>query len=292
MSTTSPSLTIKRYYWLAKPGIIYANLFAAVSAYMFGANGFGDFSVLCGLIIGVIGVIACGCVVNNIYDTDIDIHMERTKTRSLVTKKISVMNATIYAVVLGLVGFTSLVLFTNKQTVLMGFLGLVFYVPIYTIAKRKTVHGTLIGTISGATPPVAGYAAATGHFDVTALLLFLVLVSWQMPHFYAIAIRRFDDYKKAGIPVLPVVRGVKATILQIRLYILLLLTSIIFLIFQGDTGYFFSVFMLLLVMYWLRTSLTNPKKSEQTMWAKKVFLQSLLVLVGYNVALALSVVLP
>lgn len=285
-------MTIKRYYWLAKPGIIYGNLFAAVAAYIFGAGGFGEFSVFVGMNIGVALVIACGCVINNIYDRDIDLYMERTSTRALVTKKIQVVPATIYAILLGLAGFASLIILTNLQTVVCGVVGLVFYVPIYTVAKRKTVHGTLIGTISGATPPVAGYVAATGHFDTTALLLFLVLVTWQMPHFYAIAIRRLDDYKKAKLPVLPVASGVTATIFQIRLYILSLLLSVILLIFQGDVGYIFSVCVVSLIVYWLVNAYKTPQRSEQTAWAKKIFLQSLLVLVGYNVALALSVILP
>ena len=288
MTNTTFVKMVRRYYWLAKPGIVYGNLFTAIAAYIFGAKGFGNVSVFFGMIVGVALVIACGCVLNNIYDKDIDMYMERTKSRSLVTRKITTSSAVVYAAVLGGIGFTYLVLYTNIQTVICGVVGLVFYVPIYTIAKRRTVHGTLIGTISGATPPVAGYVAATSRFDITALLLFLTLVTWQMPHFYAIAVRRLDDYKKAGIPVLPAVKGIAYTVTQIRAYIAGFIICIVLLSIYADAGVLFGVCMSMIGIRWLIGS-TASVQNDVSQWAKRVFSFSLLSLFMFNVLLAASI---
>lgn len=281
--------TLRRYYWLTKPGIIYGNLLAAVCAYIFGAKSFGSISVFFGLAVGVSFVIACGCILNNIFDRDIDAHMKRTRKRSLVTNKISVRSATIFAVILGILGFLVLLLLTNHKTALCGLVGLVFYVPIYTVAKRKTVHGTLIGTISGATPPVAGYVAATNRFDIIAFLLFLILVTWQMPHFYAIAIRRLQDYKGASIPVLPAVKGISVTKRHMVLYIAGFIIATVLFTIYSHAGYPFGVLILATGLRWMMIALGGYRTLNKELWAKSVFLFSLVSLLAVNALLVMSV---
>src|SRR5262249_37725840 len=158
-------------------------------------------------------------------DRNIDAKMERTKKRALVTGKVSPRNSLIFAFSLLAVGLLFL-LNTNALTLSIGIFAIYSYVVLYGIAKRKSVHGTLIGTIPGAASLVAGYVCATNNLDLGAFLLFLIMVSWQMPHFYAIAMYRFRDYKQAKIPVLPVVKGMKRTKLEILFYTFLFTISV------------------------------------------------------------------
>jgi protoheme IX farnesyltransferase len=216
--------------------------------------------------------------------------MKRTQGRALVTKDISVRSALIYALVLGIVGFASLIIYTNWLTAWLGAIGVVSYVIIYGYAKRTTRWGTLVGTISGAVPPVAGYTAATGRLDVAALLLFLLLVAWQMPHFYAIAIFRQKEYAAAGIPVWPIVKGLAGTRLQIIGYTLLFTALVPLLTLYGYTGLTYLVVMVAISLWWLRTILKKHSNTER--WARTLFGQSLLVLMVLSCMLALGPRLP
>jgi protoheme IX farnesyltransferase len=245
---------------------------------------------LLALVVGVTSIIAGSCVTNNYLDRNIDARMKRTQGRALVTKDISVRSALIYALVLGVVGFASLIIYTNWLTACLGAIGVVSYVIIYGYAKRATRWGTLVGTISGAVPPVAGYTAATGRLDVAALLLFLLLVAWQMPHFYAIAIFRQKEYAAAGIPVWPIVKGLAGTRLQIIGYTLLFTALVPLLTLYGYTGLTYLVVMVAISLWWLRTILKKHSNTER--WARTLFGQSLLVLMVLSCMLALGPRLP
>ncbi|NBU33249.1 protoheme IX farnesyltransferase [bacterium] len=278
---------IKQFYWMTKPGIVYSNVFAATAGYFFGAAGDVHLQTLAALLAGTALIIACGCVLNNILDVRLDALMERTKKRALVTGSITPTIAYIFATILGCVGVTLLATYTNTLTVVCGVLGLFFYVVVYGYAKRTTVHSTLIGTISGALPPVAGYVAATNQLDIKALLLFLMLVTWQMPHFYAIAIRRIDDYKRASIPLLPIVSGVQTTKRHMQLYIVLFGIVVLLLSTFGGGGIVFGSVMLVVAMRWLYIAFSTQGVTDKN-WAKKVFLFSLVSLVTANSLLILS----
>jgi protoheme IX farnesyltransferase len=281
---------IKRYYALTKPGIVRANVMAAVAGFLLASPGHIELVPLLELVVGVTSIIAGSCVTNNYLDRHIDARMKRTQGRALVTKDISVRSALIYALVLGIVGFASLIIYTNWLTAWLGAIGVVSYVIIYGYAKRTTRWGTLVGTISGAVPPVAGYTAATGRLDVAALLLFLLLVAWQMPHFYAIAIFRQKEYATAGIPVWPIVKGLASTRLQIIGYTLLFTALVPLLTLYGYTGLTYLVIMAAISLWWLRTTLKKHGNTER--WARKLFGQSLLVLLVLSCMLALGPRLP
>ena len=195
---------LKDYYYLIKPGIIYGNAINTAAGFFLAAKGNIDFLLLLKTLGGSSLIIASACVFNNYIDRDIDSKMTRTKNRTLVRGAVPDPIALLYGSLLGVIGFGVLIIYTNVLTVLVGATGMFFYVVMYSIWKRRSPYGTLVGSISGAVPPVAGYSAVTNSLDVGALILFLVLVFWQMPHFYAIAIRRREEYKEAGIPVLPV----------------------------------------------------------------------------------------
>lgn len=251
-----------------------------------------DFWLFLSLLIGTSLIIACGCVINNYIDRGIDKKMARTKKRASVTGLISFHIAMFYAAALGILGFTILVLGTNTLTVGVGVLGLFFYLVMYSVGKRRSTWGTVIGSVSGATPILAGYTAVTGHLDSGAIILLLIMVCWQMPHFYAIAMYRFDDYKAAGLPVLPVARGQRATVLQVVAYIALFTLAVASLTLSGYTGYIYLIVMVSLGLWWLKLGLQGFHAKDSKAYGRKLFLFSLKVMVALSVMTALGALLP
>jgi heme o synthase len=278
--------TFKTYYRLAKPGIVYGNALTAIAGYFYGAHGHPSLIAFLALVIGISLVMASACVYNNVLDRDIDQVMSRTRNRALVTKSVGTRAAVFYASILLVLGVIAL-LMTNILTLAIALFGHIAYAVIYTYAKRKTVHGTLIGTISGSTPPVIGYVAATNQLDITAGLLFIILVTWQMTHFFAIAIFRKDDYAKARIPVLSVVRGVQATKHQMIIYTVGFVLSIILMGLYGGTSLLWTLVMLLAGLFWLYRCF-EPDHGRVEAWARKQFGTSLVVLLLLSASLSLD----
>jgi protoheme IX farnesyltransferase len=236
-------------------------------------------------------VIAAACVFNNYLDSEIDSKMARTKNRALPSGRITPLIALIYASILMIIGFTSLSLWTNWYVVGLNFVALYSYVVIYGLAKRRTVHSTLIGSLPGAIPPAAGYVAVTNQIDIVTVLLFLAIVFWQMPHFYAIAMYRFKDYKAADLPVLTVKKGMTAALRQILLYIFGFGVVMALLTILGPAGYTYLAAAVALTGYWLYRGLYERRlKDEQ--WGKRLFLVSLLVNLIWSALTAVGARLP
>lgn len=283
----------KTYYQLAKPGIIYGNLLTAIGGFLFAAQGRIDIWLLLALAVGMSLLIGSGCVFNNYLDRDIDAKMRRTQKRALADGTISTRNALLYGSVLGIVGAAILALFTNLTTLLLGAIGFVSYVILYTFLKRKTVHGTLVGTVPGATPLIAGYTAVTGRLDLDALLLFLIMVTWQMPHFYAIAIFRRDDYAAAGIPVLSVAKGIHATKIQMVAYMVLFIIAVVLLYAPGSAGVTYLIVMGLMSVRWLWMGMQGLREGiDDNRWSRQVFKFSLIIILALSFSLSLDAWLP
>ncbi len=279
---------IKAYYQLTKPGIIYGNAINAIAGFLLASKGHFKLSLFIFVLIGESLVVASACVYNNYIDRDVDTKMSRTKKRSMAVREIPVKKALVYAAVLGTVGFSVLIIHTNWLTTLIGLVGFVDYIVLYSYSKRHSIYGTIVGSISGATPPIAGYCAVTNHFDVAAVILFITFALWQMPHFYAIAMRRFSDYKAAEIPVLPVVKGMYITKINILVYIAAFTISAATLTAFGYTGYPYLVVILILGLTWLGIGIRNFKKLENKMWGRKMFLFSLIVVLLLDVMISLG----
>jgi heme o synthase len=282
----------KKYYYLVKPGIIRGNLLMVAAGYLFASAFNISISNLLGVLTGTALIIGASCVVNNYIDRNIDKKMERTKKRALVQGTISPLSAFSYAAILAIAGTLALYFFTNLRTLAAGWLGVFFYVVVYSIFKRKSVHGTLIGSISGALPPVAGYVAFTNRFDLGALLLFLIMVAWQMTHFYAIATYRQADYKAAGIPVLPVVEGMKETKEQMLVYCILFIVATSMLTYYGYTGYVYLVVTVLLGLWWLWACVLGFQAKDDIAWGKSIFKKSLVILLVLSVMISIGPILP
>ena len=225
-------------------------------------------------IAGTAAVIAAAGTFNNIYDRDIDRIMPRTKTRPSVTGEISGKTLLLAAIALLIIGFI-LLYFTTPLAAVLGVLGVFFYVVPYTMwTKRRTIWNTEVGSISGAMPPLIGWAAvAPDIWHPACWALFAIMVIWQMPHFYAIAIRKQEDYAAANIPMLPVVKGERRTYVQTNFYLILLMASSA-LFYPLSLGLALVSFILSAV--WLGMSIVGYHKKEVKKWANKMFGYSLL----------------
>jgi heme o synthase len=279
---------IKTYYLLTKPGIIMGNAITAVAGFLLASKGTVDLLLLLKTVVGLSFVIASACVFNNYVDRDLDEKMERTKQRALVTGVISGQTACLFAALLGCLGFSLLLYATNLLAVSVAFTAFFIYVVLYGFWKRRKTIATLVGSVAGAFPPVVGYVAVSNHIDMGAWLLFSILVLWQMPHFFAIAMYRLEDYKAASVAVLPVVKGIYATKVQMLLYIASFLIATSMLTFCGYTGYRYLLTMLLLGAAWLYMSLQGFKAVNDTLWARRMFLFSLVVITVLSLMISID----
>jgi protoheme IX farnesyltransferase len=279
---------LKSYYFLSKPGIIRGNLIVAIASFLLGSAGAIDLVTLIGVSIGTSLVIASACIFNNYYDRGIDALMTRTAKRALVTGAIKNNEALMVGSMVGLVGFLALALTANWLTVAVGIVGWVSYVVIYTYFKKRTSYGTLIGSISGATPPLAGYVAATNSLDLTGLLLFLILVAWQMPHFYAIAIYRKKDYLAARVPVSSIVHGNSWVAREMLFYVAMFMLLVIWLMFEQSFGWLYVAIMLPISLYWLVLSFKGLGRNSTVSWAKKSFFVSLASLLLFSLTISVE----
>ena len=282
---------LKSYYYLTKPGIIYGNLITAAAGFLLAAKLNVDWWLLVALLGGTAGVIGSACVFNNYLDRGIDSRMARTKKRALVSGKIRPRAALIYGSALGIIGFLVLGVFTNWLVFAIEFTAFVFYVAIYGWAKRNTSMSTLIGSMPGAAPPVAGYCAVTNHLDGGALILFLILVFWQMPHFYGIALYRYKDYKAAKLPVMSVSHGFLSTKIQALGYIIAFLAAVASLKIFGYAGSAYLVVIGLLGLAWVGLGLRNFNSGDDSRWGRQIFLFSLIVNLGFAVMISSNAVL-
>jgi heme o synthase len=278
----------KKYLSLTKPGIITGNLVTATGGFLLASRGHIDFQLFAFMLLGLAFIIGAGCVFNNVADREIDSHMERTKNRALVAGTVSKKSAIIFGTILGLLGIVALTFHTNLLTMLTALTGLAVYVFVYTPMKRGSEYATLVGSIAGAVPPVVGYTAVTNSFDTGALLLFIILTLWQMPHFYSIAMYRSEEYAAAGVPVLPLKRGAHATKIQILCYIAVFSVAVLLPTFFGYTGYAYLLVMAGLSLAWLRFGTQGLDTHDDNAWARTMFKISLVVLMAWSIMLALN----
>ena len=280
---------LKKYLFLTKPGILFGNFVTTLGGFFLAAQGSVDFLLLLITLVSTTLVVASGCVVNNVIDQDIDPKMQRTQNRALVQKTISQSAALVYAAVLGLLGFSMLWFFVNAYAFGFAVLGFIVYVLFYSLwTKRTSIHQTIVGSISGASPPVIGYTAVSNEFDVAALLVFLAYALWQMPHSWAIAIYRFDDYKSANIPILPVARSVQRTKVESLIYVILFTAVLNGLYCFGYTNILFLMIFNLLSGYWIYLSIIRFQAKDDQRWARGYFLYSVILITVLSISFGFS----
>lgn len=265
----------KDFIGLTKPGLLRLNVFAAFGGYWVASKWSFDFITLLWMLIGCTLTMASGTVINNYYDRELDMKMERTRNRTLPAGRMKPSTVLMYGIILGIVGLVILFTLVNVLTGILGFIGWFAYIVIYTMwLKRTSTWSTSVGGISGAMPPVIGYCAVTGTFDMGAILLFAFLFLWQPAHFWSLAIRRVEEYRTAGFPLLPVVKGIKRTKIQMIPYVALLLVTVVLFYVYDFTGIFFLIIGGALTLFWLIHTISGLFTKDTEKWAKFNFLIS------------------
>ncbi|MBA9084405.1 protoheme IX farnesyltransferase [Fontibacillus solani] len=268
--------TWKDFIALTKPGILRSNLIAAFAGFWVASHWELEYGKLILTLLGTMLIMASSCVFNNYFDRELDTKMDRTKDRVLPTGKLAPKIVLWYAVILGIIGLSVLFAFSGPLAGVFGIIGMLVYVVIYTLwLKRNSTWSTSVGAISGAMPPLIGYVAVSGSVDLGAILLFALLFLWQPPHFWALGIRRVEEYRAAGFPLLPVVKGIPRTKLQMIPYLVLLVPIPILMYMYNYTGIWFLVIGEALSLMWLFMALKGFRSQDNDAWAKKVFLFSI-----------------
>ena len=238
-----PRLTDWRdYIELCKPKVVALMLLTMIVGMFLAVPGGIPFVLFINAIVGV-GLCACSAAaINHMLDRHIDAIMARTKKRPIAQGRVNVKQALTFAILIGIMGLSILSVYVNQLTAILTFITLIGYALIYTgYLKRATPQNIVIGGLAGAAPPLLGWTAVTNHLDGQALLLVLIIFTWTPPHFWALAIYRFDDYKDAKIPMLPVTHGIAYTRLSILLYSILLFAVALLPYAVGMSGLIYAI---------------------------------------------------
>lgn len=220
-------------------------------------------------------IIAGALIINNWYEVDLDQHMKRTQSRPTVTGNFSMETVLWLGISTTTLGFV-LILFTTLEAAFYSFVGWFTYVVLYTFwTKRKYTLNTVVGSVSGAVTPLIGWGAVTSTYHVIPVMLFILLFVWQIPHTFAIAMRRYDDYKAAKVPMLPVVAGFDVTKRQMLVWILALLPIPFFMTSLGTA---FVIIATVLNVTWLVITITGFYTKNNHEWANVMFRCSLIYL--------------
>ena len=259
------SFNLGAYIQLTKPSIIYLLVLTAATA-MFLVDGFEtNLPMALTGIFGIGLIAASSAAINQILDLEIDGKMKRTDRRPLVAGKIPVINAITFAAILFIMGSFLLLTFNNFLAWALTVATWIFYAFLYTrVLKFAGPQNIVIGGLAGAMPPVLGWVALTGSISPLPLLLVAIIFVWTPPHFWALAIDRIDDYENANVPMMPVVKGIEYTKIQILLYSFLLLACSLLPFAIGSLGifYFISASSLGLIFIFLAARLMQDKNNS------------------------------
>ena len=236
------SLTISEFFKLTKPGVLYLLMITAGASMILATNFNLDIIKALTGFLGIAFIAGSSAAINQILDFKYDSVMERTVKRPIVTGKISVTSATVFASFLFIAGSALILYFNNFLTWALTFGTWIFYAFFYTkVLKFSGSQNIVIGGLAGAMPPLLGWTAVVGSIDPLPLLLVLLIFIWTPPHFWALAINKKDEYARAGIPMMPVVKGIEYTKIQIVLYSILLMAVSLLLFATGYFGYVYLI---------------------------------------------------
>jgi heme o synthase len=263
--------TIANYVDLMKPHVTVLLLGVTLAAMAIADQGLPPLALVIPTLLG--GAMAAGSAncINCFIDRDIDQVMGRTRRRSLPSGRVEPRQALIFGIVLGIASFVLLFAFVNLLSALLAFSAILFYVFVYTLwLKRSTVQNIVIGGAAGAVPVLVGWAAVTNSLSLPPVMFFAIIFFWTPPHFWALSLLIQKDYEKAGIPMLPVVKGEAETRRQILLYSLFLLALTLALFVMGIMGYFYLAGALLLGggLVYLAVRLWRDQSKK---WARTLF---------------------
>ncbi|QCI26879.1 protoheme IX farnesyltransferase [Buchnera aphidicola (Thelaxes californica)] len=280
---------IKKYINIIKPGILLGNLISFLGGIFFAFHGHIFFTKLYLSSIGTILVIASGCIFNNIIDRDIDKTVQRTKNRVLAKKLIKLKYVYFFAFFCGIIGFLILFLYTNFLVFFNGMCGFLIYVIVYTLCMKRFVpYATLIGSISGAMPILMGYCTINSQIDLICIILFLILIFWQIAHFYSISIFRIKDYQKNNIPIFSVIRGIFLTQILIIINIFLFIIFTISLYFLEYTGIIYFSIIIFFNVIWLFITILSIFHTKIFLFSRISFIFSIIIIFLFNIMIGID----
>lgn len=279
---------LKNYFLLTKPRVLTLLIFSSFGGAFLAKQGVPSLFESIGLFIGGYCASGAAATLNMYFETDIDRDMGRTKNRPIADGSISHNKALAFSIFLSIISFISLLFLNNLLAAILAFAGGFFYVAVYTLyLKRRTIQNIVIGGAAGAFPPLVGYAAISNNLTLESIYLFLIIFFWTPPHFWALAIMIKDDYEKANIPMLPVVKGIKNASLQILLYsILLVLITTLTATISSSLGWVYITSSIILGTILIIMAFQLYKKQDRTS-AVSIYKYSLLylfLLIGFVMA--------
>lgn len=282
---------IKDYINLIKPGIVIGNFMSSVGGFLMASQGCIHYSILIYMSVGLSFVIAASCVFNNIIDRDIDSIMDRTKNRTLAQKKnFSIKKSTFFAITLNIIGLLFLSYTKSLLAILLTITGVLVYVVLYSLyMKRNSIYSMIIGSISGALPPVIGYCTVTNKLDVGAVILLLIFIFWQIPHSYSILIFRFHDYQNALVPTFVIQKGIPLTRVHMIICIIGFFLTTASLTILGYTSILFLIAISIINVFWLYTGLYEYRSMQNhLLWSRKMFFISIIIITLLNLLLSID----
>ena len=282
---------MKKYISLMKLRVVELLLVTTLPALFLASEGVPDLSITFWSLLG--GTFAAGGAnaFNMVIEAKSDLLMKRTAKRPIATGEISKTNGLIFATVISVISLGIFAAFTTPLATLLTFLAITFYVFGYTLAlKKHTSQNIVWGGIAGCMPVLIGQAAVTNSLTLTSWLFFLLIFFWTPPHFWALAVRYKDDYKAAGIPMLPVVAPIKSVINQMWFHSLAMAVVSLLVIQSAQLPIWLSVITLLLIAGWKRQLIKLTRQPSEVN-AGKLFQASIVFLSIYSFLLVIGVLL-
>lgn len=265
------TLNAKAYLELCKPKVVLLMLLTAGVGMCMASQTLPPLALVIWSLLGIALAASSAAVLNHLIEHKRDSLMRRTERRPLPTGKIQPLHALIFSVILAGLGMIILKFAVNTLTAVLTFGTMIGYAFFYTmVLKRLTSQNIVIGGVAGAAPPLLGWTAMTNHIDPYALLLVLIIFTWTPPHFWALAIYRYDDYKRANLPMLPVTHGIPLTKLAIFLYTILLIAVSLLPYATGMSGEGYGISALILGVIYLYKVTLLLKTSAETPDQKKL----------------------
>ncbi len=268
-------MSFKPYFLAAKPWLVAANALSVSGGFFLASRGHPDWGLYAACLLGVSAVVASGCVFNNVLDRDIDAVMSRTGSRPTASGAVPPGAGALLGMVLGLCGALVLWNFAGGAALAITLGGLAVYVGVYTLwLKRSSPLAAVVGSLAGAAPPLAANCAVTGAPGLGGLLLLLIFSLWQIPHSYAIALYRRDDYAKADVPVHPLRFGIEATKTRILWHIAAFGLAAMSLAVFGYAGRVYLAAAMLASLVWLLAAFAGRKEPDAARWGGRLHLLS------------------
>ena len=280
---------MKNYISLMKLRVVELLLVTTLPALFLASDGVPDLAVTVWCLVG--GTFAAGGAnaFNMVIEAKSDLLMKRTAKRAIATGEISKTNGLVFATVISIISLSIFAAFTTPLATLLTFLAITFYVFGYTLAlKKHTSQNIVWGGIAGCMPVLIGQAAVTNSLTLTSWLFFLLIFFWTPPHFWALAVRYKDDYKAAGIPMLPVVAPIKSVINQMWFHSLAMAVVSLLVIQSAQLPIWLSVITLLLIAGWKRQLIKLTRQPSEVN-AGKLFQASIVFLSIYSFLLVIGV---